>query len=66
MNHQDLIVALHTAFDYTTDNNRDLLGDETFSLSDVVEELNVEWAYKFLVSYITRNATMIDSNLREV
>jgi len=66
MNHQDLIVALHAAFDYTTDNNRDLLGDETFPPEEVYEELNVEWAYKFLVSYITRNATMIDSNLKEV
>jgi len=63
MNANDLMNALHAAFDYTTDNNRDLIADETFPQADVIEELNVEWAYKFLVSYIARNTTTINAGL---
>jgi hypothetical protein len=65
MNAEALINALHAAFDYTADNNRDLLSDELFPLSEVVEGLNVEFCYRFLVAYIARNSAMIDQQLQE-
>jgi hypothetical protein len=45
-----LILDLQRAFDYTGDNNRDLLQDET---------------YQFLISYISRNSSMIEVNLSD-
>lgn len=65
MTAQELIIALHAAFDYTGDNNRDLIVDPTFPLADVAEELDVERSYQFLVAYIYRNETMIDSQLED-
>lgn len=62
---QDLIDALHAAFDYTGDNNRDLIGDEMFSLTDVAEELDAQRSYQFLVAYIHRHKSMIDSQLED-
>jgi len=64
MDGQQLIQLLHQAFDYTSDNNRDLIDDPTFSLAEVVEELQVQLSYQFLISYIARNQGMIDSNLQ--
>lgn len=63
MDGQKLIQLLHQAFDYTLDNNRDLVNDPTFPMADVVEELQVQLSYQFLISYISRNQGMIDSNL---
>ena len=60
-----LIKDLNAAFGYTGDNNRDLIGDTTFTLGEVVEELKVEEAYQFLCAYIVRNEAMINSNLQE-
>lgn len=57
--------ALHIAFGYTEDNNRDLLGDEMFPMAEVVEELEVQRAYQFLSAYIARNEKMINSNLED-
>lgn len=60
-----LVEMLHRSFDYTSDNNRDLLGDTTFSLGDCIEELEVERSYQFLIAYIARNTEMIESNLQD-
>ena len=60
-----LVTDLHKAFDYTGDNNRDLLGDEMYSLAEVLEELEVERAYQFLIAYIYRNEAMINSSLEQ-
>lgn len=65
MNSIELTQALHAAFGYTDDNNRDLIGDPTFSQAKVTEELTVAFAYNFLVSYIARNEAMINSDLEE-
>lgn len=62
-NADQLIRDLHRAFDYTTDNNRDLLDDTTFPMAEVTEELKVEHAYRFLCAYIIRNADDINLNL---
>jgi hypothetical protein len=51
------------AFGYTADNNRDLIGDEVFSLQEVWEELHVQHCYEFLCAYVNRNRSMIASNL---
>jgi hypothetical protein len=61
----ELIKGLHQAFDYTGDNNRDLLSDVSFPMEDTWEELQVEFAYQFLVAYISRNQEMIDLNLKD-
>jgi hypothetical protein len=66
MNPEQLINALHAAFSYTTDNNRDLIADATFPFADVAEEIEIEAAYQRLVAYIHRNTDMIESNLQEV
>ena len=62
---QQLIDLLHQAFDYTMDNNRDLIADPTFPMVDVEEELRVYDSYSFLLAYIARNAEMINHNLDE-
>lgn len=62
---EQLIHDLHKAFDYTGDNNRDLVSDVTFPLEDVIEELKVAEAYNFLVAYIHRNEAMINSNMED-
>ena len=63
MTPQELTKGLEDAFGYTMDNNRDLLNDPIFPLSDVVEELEVQKSYQFLISYIARNEEMIKANL---
>jgi hypothetical protein len=60
-----LIKVLEDAFGYTADNTRDLVTDETFSLADVVEELEVERSYRFLQAFIARNEKMINGNLED-
>lgn len=62
---EKLIHDLHHAFDYTTDSNQYLIGDPAFSITEVAEELMVEHAYQFLCAYITRNKTMINSNMED-
>lgn len=62
---QQLIDLLHQAFDYTTDNNRDLISDPTFPMADVEEELRVYDSYSFLLAYIARNTDMVNHNLDE-
>ena len=59
----DLMVALEDAFGYTNDNNRDVINDVVFPLSDVIEELEVQKAYQLLLGYILRNREMIDVHL---
>lgn len=66
MTSNELTNALHAAFAYTGDNNRDLIGDPTFTLAEVTEELTVEYAYQFLIAYIARNGSMIDANLEDI
>lgn len=65
MTAQDLINGLHAAFDYTGDNNRDLVCDPTFPMEDVIEELKVEESYQFLIAYIHRNTEMVETQLRD-
>ena len=60
---EKLINDLHDAFDYTQDNNRDLVGDQTFPMGDAVEELGVAYCYQFLCAYIARNEKMINDQL---
>jgi hypothetical protein len=62
---ENLIKLLHHAFDYTQDNNRDLLGDEMFPMTEVVEELEVQRSYQFLIAYISRNSTMINNQMED-
>jgi hypothetical protein len=62
---EQLIQTLHAAFDYTGDNNRDLVGDPTFNLQEVAEELEVQRSYQFLCAYIARNQEMIDGQLED-
>ena len=62
---EQLTHDLHKAFDYTSDNNRDLLGDETFPMHQVVDEIEVQRAYQYLVAYISRNSEMIELNLKD-
>lgn len=65
MDGQQLIQLLAKAFDYTDDNNRDLLLDPTFDMAAVEEELQVNHHYQFLIAYISRNREMIDLNLQD-
>jgi hypothetical protein len=65
MTPEELIHALQAAFEYTGDNNRDLLQDELFPMHEVAEELEVERSYQFLIAYISRNKGMIESNLKD-
>jgi hypothetical protein len=65
MNAQQLIDALHAAFDYTQDNNRDLISDPTFPMEEVTEELKVGESYQFLIAYIHRNTDMINAQLSD-
>lgn len=51
---EKLIQLLHQRFDYTGDNNRDLLMDETFSLAEVTDELDAEHAYQYLIAHLSR------------
>lgn len=60
---QRLVTDLHHAFGHTEDNNRDLIGDSTFSTAEVTEELNVLWAYHYLIAYIERNHDLINNQL---
>lgn len=53
MTAEELITALHAAFDYTGDNNRDLLCDQSFPMEDTAEELQVEFSYQFLIPTFT-------------
>ena len=62
---QKLILLLHQAFGYVEDNNRDLINDPTFPMDKTVEELQVQFSYQFLISYISRNEFMINRNLLE-
>jgi hypothetical protein len=55
---------LHLAFEYTRDNNRDLLEDTSFPMDGTVEEIQLEFCWQFIVAYIARNADMVNSNLR--
>lgn len=66
MNHEDLIASLHAAYDYTGDNNRDLLRDSLFSLEEVNEELEAERCYQYLIAHISRHAETIDYNLKSL
>ena len=50
---EQLIRDLYTRFEYTKDNNRDLIGDEVFSLGEKLDELNVQWAYQYIVAHLT-------------
>lgn len=63
MLHEQLIVDLKSAFDYTLDNNVDLVHDPSMPMTDVLEELEVERAAMLLIAYITRNTQLIQSNL---
>lgn len=63
---EQLVWKMSAAFDYTGDNNRDLIGDSLFPMVEVTEELMVQFCYQFLCSYIYRNADMINSNLKGV
>lgn len=63
MNADNLIALLNDAFDYTEDNNRDLIADTVIPLDAVIEELKVHEAYNFLIAYTIRNRELIDANL---
>jgi hypothetical protein len=49
---EKLIQELNVRFDYTNDNNRDLIGDPMFPLADTVDELNVQWAFQYIISHL--------------
>lgn len=55
MTDSELIQLLHTRFSYTTDNNRDLIGDSSFPLKEALEEVQLEQAYKVLVANLARS-----------
>lgn len=65
-NAEILIDLLHQAFDYTGDNNRDIVQDGVFSLAEVEEELQVQHHYQYLIAYIARNQNMINNNIEEI
>jgi hypothetical protein len=50
---ENLIRLLYRRFEYTRDNNRDLIGDPTFSHEDRVDEINVQWAWQYIVAHLT-------------
>lgn len=60
---EKLMQDLGSAFGYTEDNNRDLVGDPTFSMAETAEELQVHFCYFFLLAYIARNEGMINRNM---
>lgn len=61
-----LVMGLHEAFGYTTDNNRDLIADSSFPLEDALEEIAIEAAYKTLVAAIQHDAQgMFETNLED-
>jgi hypothetical protein len=62
---EQLSYDLHRAFEYTRDNNRDLLQDESFPMGDVIEEVQLEFCWQFLVAYIARNSDMINTNMED-
>lgn len=63
MNANELERALHRAFDYTSDNNRDVIGDTSCSMAEATEEITVRFCYEYLCAYIARNEEMIDAQL---
>jgi hypothetical protein len=65
MTPQELVSALYRAFEYTNDNNRDLVADGSFPLADAAEELVVQYAFQYLIAYIVRNERMIAQNLSD-
>lgn len=60
-----LVQGLGDAFSYTGDNNRDLISDSSFPIASTVEELQVEFAYQFLITYITHNEELVNNNLKD-
>jgi hypothetical protein len=62
---ENLIKLLHHAFDYTQNNNRDLIELEMFPITEVVEELEVQRSYQFLIAYIRRNSAMINTQMED-
>lgn len=55
LTNEQLVRALHERFDYTGDNNRDVVGDASFPMADAVEEVTVRFAYEYLVAYLVRD-----------
>jgi len=55
--------AMGAAFGYTADNNSDLIGDPTFTMQEVWEELHVQHCYEFLLAYINRNEDMLNNHM---
>lgn len=51
---EKLIQQLHQRFGYTNDNNGDLISDPSFPLADVVDELNVQWAYQYIIAHLNQ------------
>jgi hypothetical protein len=62
---EQLIRDIHLAFEHTRDNNRDLLQDEIFSMHEVIEEVQLEFCWQFLVAYIARNENMVNTNMED-
>lgn len=62
---EQLIHDLHAAFEYTRDNNRDLLQDTSFPMDQTIEEVQLEFCWQFLVAYISRNADMVNTNMED-
>jgi hypothetical protein len=60
MTARQLIHALYDVVGSVRDNNRDLLGEQTFTLSEVNEELTAAWAFEYLIAYIERNEESVD------
>lgn len=50
---ESLIRELASRFEYTHDNNRDVIGDEMFSMSEATEEIMVRFAYEYITAYLS-------------
>ena len=62
---QKLIHDLNRAFEYTNDNNRDLLDDPSFPMQQTAEELTVQFCFQYLIATIARDPDLINSNMSD-
>ncbi len=51
---ENLCRELTARFEYTQDNNRDVISDEMFSFTEAVDEIAVQAAYQVIIAHLAR------------
>lgn len=60
-----LIGLLDAAFEYTTQNNYDLIADASFPYAAAKEEIEIEASFKKLTAFLYRNQKMFDQQIAD-